>query len=136
MLCPIFKIFIDIETFKNVVPICGHNMAYVRAKKRGDKTYYYLVEGKRENGKVKQKVVKYLGPNPKVVKVNLDKAKTKVLAETVFLADIKTSDELKTRLDQVGIPYPESDIVEMNLSHKIGKKKFNLFLYFATSEEI
>ncbi len=118
------------------MPILGHNMAYVRGKKRGDKTYYYLVEGKRENGKVRQKVVKYLGPNPKVVKFNLDKAKTKVLAETVFLADIKTSDELKTRLDQVGIPYPESDIVEMNLSHKIGGKKFNLFLYFAASEEV
>ena len=136
MLCPDSEIFIDIETLKNVVPIHGHNMTYVRGKKRGDKTYYYLVEGKRENGKVKQKVVKYLGPNPKVVKVNLDKAKTKVLAETVFLADIKTSDELKTRLDQVGIPYPESDIVEMNLSHKIGEKKFNLFLYFATSEKV
>ena len=118
------------------MPILGHNMAYVRAKKRGDTTYYYLVEGRRENGKVKQKVLKYLGTNPKVVKVNLDKAKTKALAETVFLEDIKTSDELKTRLDQVGIPYPESDIVEMNLSHKIGKKKFNLFLYFATSEEV
>lgn len=111
-------------------------MAYVRSKKRGDKTYYYLVEGKRVNGKVRQKVVKYLGPNPKIVRVNLDKAKTKVLAETVFLEDINSSDELKARLDLVGIPYPESDIVEMNLSHKIGKKKFNLFLYFATSEEV
>jgi len=118
------------------VPIYGHNMAYVRSKKRGDKTYYYLVEGKRVNGKVRQKVVKYLGPNPKIVRVNLDKAKTKVLAETVFLEDINSSDELKARLDLVGIPYPESDIVEMNLSHKIGKKKFNLFLYFATSEEV
>lgn len=136
MLCPIIKIFIDTETFLNVVPILGHNMTYVRSKKRGDKTYYYLVEGKRVNGKVKQKVVKYLGPNPKIVRVNLDKAKTKVLAETVFLEDINSSDELKARLDLVGIPYPESDIVEMSLSHKIGKKKFNLFLYFATSEEV
>lgn len=36
-------------------------MAYIRAKKRGDKTYYYLVEGKREGRKVKQKVLQYLG---------------------------------------------------------------------------
>jgi len=36
-------------------------MAYIRAKKRGDKTYYYLVEGKREGKKVRQKVIKYLG---------------------------------------------------------------------------
>lgn len=111
-------------------------MAYVRSKKRGDKTYYYLVEGRRENGKVKQKVLRYLGTSPKVVKVKLDKTKTKALAERVFLADIKTSDELKTHLGQVGIPYPESDIVEMNLSYKIGGKKFNLFLYGKTSEEV
>ncbi len=36
-------------------------MAYVRTKKRGKKTYYYLVEGRREGGKVKQKVLQYLG---------------------------------------------------------------------------
>lgn len=118
------------------MPIYGHNMAYVRAKKRKGKTYYYLVEGTRVDGKVKQKVLKYLGPNPGVVKTVLDKEKTKVLAETVFLEDIETSDELKTCLDRIGVPYPEQDIVEMNLSHKIGKKKFNLFLYFASSEKI
>lgn len=39
----------------------GHNMAYIRAKKRGCKTYYYLVEGRRDGNKVKQKVVQYLG---------------------------------------------------------------------------
>ncbi|OYT29083.1 hypothetical protein B6U98_03475 [Thermoplasmatales archaeon ex4572_165] len=111
-------------------------MAFVRAKKRGDKIYYYLVEGKRVDGKVKQKVLEYLGPNPKVVKATLDKAKTKVLAETVFLEDIRTSDELKSCLDRIGISYPESDIVEMNVSHKIGGKKINLFLYFAASEEV
>lgn len=36
-------------------------MAYIRAKKRNGKTYYYLVEGIREGGKVKQKVIRYLG---------------------------------------------------------------------------
>ena len=37
-------------------------MAYLRAKKIKGKNYYYVVEGTRdENGKVKQKVVKYLG---------------------------------------------------------------------------
>ena len=40
---------------------------YVRAKKTNGRTYYYLVEGRREGGKVRQKVVKYLGtekPSP------------------------------------------------------------------------
>lgn len=37
-------------------------MVYLRPKKIKGKTYYYLVEGKRDNdGKVKQKVLKYLG---------------------------------------------------------------------------
>ena len=39
----------------------AQHMAYIRAKKRGDKTYYYLVEGRREGKKVKQKVLRYLG---------------------------------------------------------------------------
>lgn len=39
-------------------------MAFIRAKRRGDKTYYYLVETKREGNKVKQKVLKYLGTSP------------------------------------------------------------------------
>ena len=37
------------------------NMVYVRAKKIKGKIYYYLVEGKLVEGKVKQKVVMYLG---------------------------------------------------------------------------
>lgn len=36
--------------------------AFIRNKKIGNKNYYYLVEGNRdEEGKVKQKVLKYLG---------------------------------------------------------------------------
>lgn len=37
-------------------------MTYIRTKKIRGNNYYYLVEGKRdENGKVKQKVKRYLG---------------------------------------------------------------------------
>jgi hypothetical protein len=37
-------------------------MVYLRAKKIKGKTYYYAVEGSRDDdGKVKQRVVKYLG---------------------------------------------------------------------------
>jgi hypothetical protein len=42
-------------------------MVYLRTKKfkrkKDDKerTYFYIVEGKKENGKVKQKVICYLG---------------------------------------------------------------------------
>lgn len=37
-------------------------MAYIRFKKIKGNTYYYIVEGKKDDsGKVKQKVVRYLG---------------------------------------------------------------------------
>ena len=37
-------------------------MAYIRKKKIKGKTYYYAVEGKYDsNGKIKQKVIRYLG---------------------------------------------------------------------------
>jgi len=34
---------------------------YIRAKKKDGRIYYYIVEGIRINGRVKQKVILYLG---------------------------------------------------------------------------
>ena len=43
-------------------------MAYIRAKKLKGKNYYYVVEGQRDkDGKVKQKVIKYLGTVEKIL---------------------------------------------------------------------
>jgi len=39
-------------------------MAFIRVKRFGNRKYYYLVEGKREGKKVRQKVLKYLGTEP------------------------------------------------------------------------
>jgi len=37
-------------------------MVYIRGKKKRKKVYYYVVEGERDKkGKVKQKIIKYLG---------------------------------------------------------------------------
>ena len=41
-------------------------MAYVRKKKLKGQEYYQLVEGRRENGKVKQRVLCHLGQYPTV----------------------------------------------------------------------
>lgn len=43
-------------------------MAYVRKKKTKGREYYQLVEGRRENGKVRQKVLVHLGDCPTVEK--------------------------------------------------------------------
>lgn len=45
------------------------NMAYIRSKKIKGKTYYYIVEGKLIKGKVKQKVLLYLGNINNIIKV-------------------------------------------------------------------
>ena len=46
------------------------NMAYIRNKKIKGKTYYYIVEGKLDKrGKVKQKVLMYLGNIENILKV-------------------------------------------------------------------
>ena len=45
-------------------------MVYIRSKKIKGKTYYYVVEGKLDKeGKVKQKVLKYLGNVGNILKV-------------------------------------------------------------------
>lgn len=44
-------------------------MAYIRNKKVKGKTYYYVVEGKLINGKVKQKVLLYLGNIDNIIRV-------------------------------------------------------------------
>jgi len=43
-------------------------MAYIRNKKIKGKTYYYVVEGKVIEGKVKQKVLLYLGNIDNIIK--------------------------------------------------------------------
>ena len=42
-------------------------MAFIRTKKINGISYYYLVENKRIDGKVRQKVIKYLGKNKDLV---------------------------------------------------------------------
>lgn len=44
-------------------------MVYIRTKKIKGKNYYYLVEGSRgQDGKVKQKVIRYLGNVESILK--------------------------------------------------------------------
>ena len=45
-------------------------MAYIRTKKIDGNNYYYVVEGKQDkNGKVKQKVILYLGTTKHIIDV-------------------------------------------------------------------
>ena len=54
--------------FNLIVPIPYMNMAYIRTKKIKGNIYYYIVEGKlNKKGKVKQKVIKYLGNTSRIL---------------------------------------------------------------------
>ena len=45
------------------------DMAYIRNKRIKGKIYYYVVEGKLIKGKVKQKVLLYLGNIDNIIKI-------------------------------------------------------------------
>ena len=49
-------------------------MAHLKIKLIGNGTYYYIVQSYRREGKVKQKILEYLGrdPDPKRLKRALD----------------------------------------------------------------
>jgi len=53
------------------------NMAYIRSKKIKGNTYYYIVEGNLVRGKVKQKVIKYLGNVEHILEVFIEYEKGK-----------------------------------------------------------
>lgn len=44
------------------------SVMYIRPKKKDNRIYYYLVEGKRIKDKVSQKVVRYLGTAENILK--------------------------------------------------------------------
>ena len=53
---------------------------YVRGKRRGNLTYFYLVRSERVGGKVRQTVLAYLGRNPS--KTAIRRAMRKARART------------------------------------------------------
>jgi hypothetical protein len=80
----------------------GHNMAYIRAKKSGGRTYYYLVEGKREEGKVRQKVLKYLGTSPNRQEVSVNPSIAGTIAQTL-MSGSSSDEKVKEQLTKLGI---------------------------------
>lgn len=79
-------------------------MAFIRAQKRktksGIRTYYYLVENKWENGKVKQKVLKYIGTNPNKISVDLTVEQcTAILGSSIL--STATAAELKRKFQEI-----------------------------------
>ena len=108
-----------------------HYMAFIRGRKRktksGVRIYYYLVENQRVDGKVRQKVLKYLGTNPNKMTVDLTSEQATAILGNSILSEA-TSDELKGNLWEMGIRVPEGPIEKVVLSIDIQKKLYSLLL--------
>ncbi|MGH9896281.1 MAG: IS1634 family transposase, partial [bacterium] len=76
-------------------------MPFIRAKKRGDKTYYYLVEGIRDGDRVKQRVIRYLGTSATITKPGAPRGVNIVSA--VEYGGVAALHALCQRIDLVGI---------------------------------
>lgn len=95
-------------------------MSFLRTKKQGDREYLYEVENRREGDKVRQRVLRYLGPK----KVFSDKKQVSILID--LLTHIKDSDELKSALLKEGIDYPDVDINNLQFKYDIKKRRFEI----------
>jgi hypothetical protein len=85
-------------------------MSYLRSKSRPLKdgktqTYWYRVEGVREKGKVRQKVVEYLGTNPQARTIPLDPALTARVA-LALIEGQPTAAVAAERLRGLGLDLP------------------------------
>jgi len=102
-------------------------MAYIVGRKRNGKsgilTYYYLVEGYRKDGKVKQRILKYLGKSPFQTEFDLD-PKLGVQVAQVLSKKNQSSDKLKQQLEKLGIPFPQGELKEARLIFKPPLRKF------------
>ena len=76
-------------------------MAFVREIKKPSGTYYALVENNRINGKVVQKVLKYLGTSPNLQEMQLDPALAGILAQALMSG--ASTAEVKKALKDIGI---------------------------------
>lgn len=83
-------------------------MSFIRKKSRRTKkgevlNYYYLVENRWVNGKVRQKIIKYLGTSPNTREIPLDPSLAGPLAQAI-MSGTASVDQIKEILQQLGIP--------------------------------
>jgi len=95
-------------------------MAFIRKIKKRSGTYLAEVEGYRENGKVKQRVIRYLGKEidgKPVKKVSADKIEVQSVKQSL---DVLAVDKIAEELDikSIGNPYVLSLIYSQLLESK------------------
>lgn len=109
------------------------SMSYIRDKKKtlasGEIAHYYEeVESYWKGGKVKQRVIKYLGKYPYQTQVELDSELASKVARILADTDISPKTQ-KEKLEELGIPIPQGKLKEAKIIFDPPQKKPTLFLY-------
>jgi hypothetical protein len=99
-------------------------MAFVRAIKKKYGTYYALVENKRINGKVVQKVIKYLGTSPNEQEIQIEPKIAVTIAQTL-ISGSATATDVKKVLKNIGLPI-KGRLKQVSLIYKPPLRKFTL----------
>lgn len=115
------------------MPIMG-TMSFIRKKSRklasGEiQEYYYEVESYWD-GKPKQRVLRYLGTSPFPKEYELDPEVGGQVAQALFTERL-SSDEVKERLNIIGISLPEGQLREVSLVYTPPLKKLIIRVVFA-----
>lgn len=114
-----------------MVPIMG-TMAFTRKKTRIGKNgrklaYYSIVENRWEKGKVRQKVIKYLGTSPNKKKIPVD---PKIVGKValILMTDKITPSEVKEKLKKLGVDTGPGKIKRLSLDYNPPHRKFTLHI--------
>jgi len=93
-------------------------MSYIRSKQFGKRVYYYRVEGYRDkDGKVRQRVLEYLGTSPHHREIPIDPSLAGAVAETL-MSGKKSPAEIKAVLKKMGIDLGPGTLKEIHLVFK------------------
>ncbi len=106
------------------------SMSYIRKKSRKRKSgeaqdYYYLVESRWEDGKSRQKVLKYLGTSPEQREFDIDPKLAGQLAQGLMASDL-SEPEVRDLIEKMGIPVPPGTLNEVSLVYNPPQKSLVL----------
>lgn len=105
-------------------------MSFIRNKPRklasGEiRNYYYEVENYWQNGKVRQRVIRYLGTKPYLTKFEIDHEIAKQISQVLLEKDL-TPAQVKDKLENIGISMPEGELGEVHLMFKPPLRSYSL----------
>ena len=104
-------------------------MSFIRAIKKGDKTYYQEVENKWINGKTVQKHIRYVGVDKESPDhIPLEKVQFGYIATRLMQGDLSPN-ELLDMIEKMGHRVSRENLERIGLYYSFKKNSFSLSLY-------